>query len=246
MNLFYSILILLIPLFASAKPNFDENIQKPYGDRRFAGDYVSYYCHFNIPFYMSYLGDEVKASSCFYSGFASQIGQFQYTRKINDTMKWGWGWGLPLLTLYLEKEWSIVDTKEFTTSLMLGGWPVSVNTKVFVPFIQRKRCLQGGSVNYFFYSGGYSIDQLYLLSPFYPRSHIYSLNYESLVKLNSKGTLNLIFSLGVNYLYMSYIHMGIIENDPWATTWAEYKNFTNTDTQWEKRTAWNASIGINF
>ncbi len=86
----YSTLLIITPFILFAKPDFDEGETKPRGDRFRAKKGSSYYCHFNIPFYMSSLNGEKKSKVYFYPRFASQIGQFQYTRKINDTTKWGW------------------------------------------------------------------------------------------------------------------------------------------------------------
>ncbi len=227
----------IIPICLFARDDF-EGIEKPYLNGKFAGRNSAYYCHFNIPFYMSYLGGENKSKAYFFSGFASQIGQFQYTHKINDTAKWGWGWGLPLLTLYAEKEWSIFEGKNINTSLLIGGPPVSISTKIYLPIDETGYYFYGFSTNYIFHAGSFHYDQFFLFSPFYPRSHLFSFNYESIYDMDS---FNFIFSLGLNYLVMSYVITG---NNDFPE--AEWVNRQSSGTQWEKRPAWNASVGINF
>ncbi len=81
------------------------------------------------------------------------------------------------MTLYVEKEWLRVYNKTINTSLMLGVWPVFINTKVFMPLEQNGYYLQGFSLNYYFRGGSFSRDSIAIFSPYYPRSNVVSLNY---------------------------------------------------------------------
>ncbi len=233
-------LVIIIPLSLFSYVN-----DGPPKNGYFGGSRVANYCHFNIPFYMSYLGDNNNAFSLLWPGLASPIGQIQYTKRYNENSKLGIGLGLPFISIYADRDFNISKNKKINTSFLVGIPFFSLSSKVFYPFDDVGRYKQGVSFNYIYYSGYYSWSMVGNMD-IYPGSQVLSLNYEGLITPKNNGKVNLFFSIGANYLFLSYA-IRQADNENYG-----FKNFVNlydyalSDVSWDKNICWSLSFGINF